>query len=193
MLATGGLAGEALRSGPQLGQRPLPFTSNAVTGPNRGKQHCYVCEMKDETAVLAFCRSLDEPTRILLGALRDAAKTYPREKYFGWLVVLGKERGTVTAAAEAALEAEALALARRAGATSVPLSALGDIDGPPGYNVAPDAMTTVLIFRSGKVLYNRAYKKNEWTPRAAREALKALPGLIEKRPAAGSPPAPAGA
>lgn len=32
----------ALRSGPQIGARPLPFTSNMVTGPQRGKQFCYV-------------------------------------------------------------------------------------------------------------------------------------------------------
>ena len=35
-------AAPSFQSGPQPGDRPLPFTSNMVTGPQRGKQHCYI-------------------------------------------------------------------------------------------------------------------------------------------------------
>lgn len=167
-------APQAVRSGPQVGERPLPFTSNVVTGPNRGKQHCYICELKDEPAVLVFARRPDAATARLLRELREAVREHENEKLFGWLVFLGEEG----AAPEADLERRAYELARQHGVTSLPITALGDPAGPPGYQIAPEAEVTVLVFRSGKVLYNRAYRAREWNVGAAGAALKELPRWI---------------
>lgn len=41
-LHTAPAAEEPLLSGPPAGERPLPFTSTQVTGPQRGRQYCYV-------------------------------------------------------------------------------------------------------------------------------------------------------
>ena len=60
--------------------------------------------------------------------------------------------------------------------TTLPISALADPEGPPGYLIAPDAAVTLIAFRSGKVLYNRAYRPSEWNDAAADAALKDLPG-----------------
>lgn len=181
-------AAAGLKSGPQLGERPLPFTSNLVTGPHSGKQHCYVCEMKDELAVLVFARKMDEPTARLLTELRDVVRENQRElvpvdgktgagsapvKLFGWFVFLGED----SAASEAALERRAREFARAHQATAIPISVLGDPAGPPGYQIAPEAAVTVVIFRNGKTLYNRAYTAKEWTRGAADRALKELPKL----------------
>lgn len=177
---SGVTAAEALRSGPQPGARPLPFTSNMVTGPYRGKQYCYVCELKDEPAVLVFARNPDETTGRLLRTVRDAVRANEKFKLFGWMVFLAPD-----ANAEHALETQAYEFARKNGATGLPVSVLGDPQGPPGYLVAPDAEVTVIVFRSGKVLYNRAYRKKEWSAKAATTALKELPKLIQLQSSAG--------
>ncbi|MGV3724354.1 MAG: hypothetical protein ACO1SX_25950 [Actinomycetota bacterium] len=173
-------AAEALRSGPQPGARPLPFTSNMVTGPHRGKQYCYVCELKDEPAVLVFARNPDENTGRLLRTVRDAVRSNEKSKLFGWMVFLAPD-----ANAEHAVETQAYEFARKNGATGLPVSVLGDPHGPPGYLVAPEAEVTIIVFRSGKVLYNRAYRKKEWSSKAATAALKDLPQLIQAKSSAG--------
>jgi len=170
--ATG--AEPSLRSGPQVGERPLPFTSNMVTGEHRGRQYCYVCELKDEPAALVFLRRVDPAAARLLRGLREAVETHRGAKLFAWVVFLG---GT-DAAAQLALERESFDLARACESTQVPVSVLGDPQGPPGYRIAPEAAATVLFFRSGKVLYNRAYRAKEWTAGAAGAALRDLPGAL---------------
>lgn len=174
-------AESSLRSGPQVGGRPLPFTSNLVTGPQRGRQYCYVCELKDEPAVLVFVRHPDESTARLLREMRDAVRENEKSKLFGWMVFLGP----ADTASEKELERQAYELARKESATTLPVSVLGDPQGPPGYLIAPDAEATVIVFKSGKVLYNRAYRTKEWSSRAASSALKELPKLLGA-PASGS-------
>ena len=163
-----------LKSGPQVGDKALPFTSNQVTGENRGRQYCYICEMGDRPAVLVFARHIDEPTGRLLRDLRDSMRANRQQKLFGWMVFLGGE----STDSETALEGQAYEFARKNGALSVALSALGDPAGPPGYRVAPEAEVTVLALRGGKVLYNRAYRAKEWSPRTAESALKELPRAL---------------
>lgn len=174
---SGSAAPDTLKSGPQVGGRPLPFTSNMVTGPQRGKQYCYVCELKDEPAVLVFARRSDEATARLLRGLRDAVQAQRQQKLFAWMVFLGKE----DTGAETALEREAYEFARQNGATSIPISVLGDPQGPPGYVIAPEADVTVIAFQKGKVLANRAYRSKEWNAKAADAAVKeVLKVLIPK-------------
>lgn len=167
-------AEDSLRSGPQVGGRPLPFTSNLVTGPQRGRQYCYVCELKDEPALLVFVRHPDESTARLLREMRDAVRENEKSKLFGWMVFLGP----ADTASEKELERQAYELARKNAATTLPVSVLGDPQGPPGYLIAPDAEATVIVFQKSKVLYNRAYRTKEWSSRAASSALKELPKLI---------------
>jgi hypothetical protein len=174
-------------SGPQPGERPLPFTSNMVTGPHRGRQYCYVCELKEEPSILIFARAFDAPTGQLLEEVRDAVRRHREQKLFGWVVFLG-ERGSQ---AEADLEHQARAFAQQHRATTVPVAALGDPEGPPGYLIAPEAAVTVVLFRHGAVVANRAFTRQQWTPRAARQALRDLPALLSAQPP-DAPPAAGG-
>lgn len=175
-----GAAPAALRSGPQPGERMLPFTSNMVTGPHRGQQYCYVCQLKDEPAVLAFVRHPDEATARLLREIRDAARERRADHLFGWMVFLGGE----STEAQTAMERQAYELARASDATTLPVSVLGDPQGPPGYVIAPEAEVTLVMFRGGKVLYNRSYRAKEWTNRSAESALKELDKVLPPAPAA---------
>lgn len=167
-------AANDLKSGPLVGEKALPFTSNQVTGENRGRQYCYICEMGDRPAVLVFARRMDDPTARLLRDLRDRMREYRGQKLFAWMVFLGNE----STDSETALEGQAYEFARRNGALSVAVSALGDPAGPPGYRIAPEADVTVLTIQKGKVLYNRAYRARDWNSRASESALKELPRLL---------------
>jgi hypothetical protein len=173
-----------LRSGPQPGERPLPFTSNMVTGPHRGQQHCYVCEFKDEPVVLIFARRMSPATGRLMRRLQQAAREHQKERLFGWVVFLG-ERGT---SAETQLEAAAYAFAKANEATSLVVSALGDPEGPPGYLIAPEAEVTALLFRDRRIVANRAFRSKEWDEHAVGDVLKEIPRLLGTQP-----PPPAGA
>jgi hypothetical protein len=176
LLLAGPVSAE-VKSGPQPGERPLPFTSNAVTGSYRGQQHCYICELKDEPAVLVFSRRTDDNVARLLRGVRDAVRANQAAKLFGWFVFLG-ESGT---AAETELEARAFRFAQENQGQTLAISALGDPQGPPGYRIAPEAEVTVILFRSGKVIANRSYTAREWGRGAAESALKDLPKLLAPR------------
>ncbi len=158
----------AVKSGPQVGQRPLPFTSNLVTGPNRGKQHCYICELTDEPAVLVFARKLDAPTGRVMRDLRDLVQARRKDKFFGWFVFLSDHNTSAQTETEAKVET----FARENGASNLPVSVLGDPLGPPGYVISPDAEVTVLFIRSRKTLANRAFRAGEWNESAASRVLK---------------------
>ncbi len=173
-------AANGVRSGPQIGERPLPFTSNMVTGPQRGQQYCYVCQLKDEPALLVFTRAADGASGKLLRELRDAVRRYRDQRLFAWMVLLGPGGSS----SETALERQAYMLAEENSSTEIPVAALGDPEGPPGYRINPAAAVTVIVFRSGKVLYNRAYTGKEWGGRAADDALRLLPSLLEPKPPA---------
>ena len=194
-MATGVAGAASVKSGPQVGQRTLPFTSNAVTGANRGQQHCYICELKEEPAVLIFARRMDAPTARLLRDLRDAVRENASRKLFGWMVFLadadsGEDVGD-RATGEGAMERSAFEFARKNAATTLPLTVLDDPQGPPGYRIAPDAVVTVLFFRNGKVLANRAYRDREWNESAAAGALRDLRPLLSAPTTPESAPATA--
>src|SRR5215468_5720664 len=45
-----------LRSGLAPGVRPGPYSALVCTGPERGQQHCYICEAEDRPVVIVFAR-----------------------------------------------------------------------------------------------------------------------------------------
>ena len=55
------VADEPCKSGLQPTQRPGPYSSLIAVGPQRGQQHCYICEAEDRPVVIVFARSLSEP------------------------------------------------------------------------------------------------------------------------------------
>lgn len=162
LLAAAAVGQAPLRSGLQVGERPLPFTANVVTGPHRGTQHCYVCALKEEPAIVVFARSPDERTARLVAGLHDLVRRHAAMRLFGWVVFLGPADD----AAEAALEHEVLRYAEAHGIAGLPIAVLGDPEGPPGYLIHPEAEITVIAFRRQQIRFNRAFRRNEVTRRA---------------------------
>lgn len=165
-LTTGAWAAAHLRV--KAGMDILPFTSNVVTGPYRGQQHCFVCDMEaNQPAILVFSRTMDAPMIRLMDRLRAAAEKYHRAKLFPWVVFIGN-RGT---ASEIDLENKAEAFARMHAVNAITVTALGDPSGPPGYLISPDADVCVLTFKHGRVFSSRVYDAAHWNMAAADHAL----------------------
>ena len=62
-LAGGVRAAPTPRSGPQPGSQVLPLTSDLVTGPYRGQQHCYICDVEGSSRPCSCSRDDSAPLR----------------------------------------------------------------------------------------------------------------------------------
>src|SRR3954463_11119543 len=78
-------------SGPQVGQRPGPYSFLVATGPQRGQPTCYVCETAEKPGVIVFARSLSAPLGKLMSACDDEVTSRPKESMNGWMTVLGEK------------------------------------------------------------------------------------------------------
>src|SRR4051794_24385566 len=83
--------GDSCVSGPQVGQRPGPYSFLVATGPERGQPTCYVCETAEKPGVIVFARSLSEPLAQVLTACDTAVATRPKDAMRAWMTVLGEK------------------------------------------------------------------------------------------------------
>jgi hypothetical protein len=139
-------------SGPQIGQRPGPYSFLVATGPERGQPTCYVCETAEKPGVIVFARSVSDPLAKILQAADEAVNARPKDSMRAWLTVLGEKTIGLD---------ELGRWATQAGLKSTPVGVFDDPVGPPSYKVADDADVTVIIFENRKVLANFAFRKGE--------------------------------
>jgi len=70
-------------------------------------------------------------------------------------------------------------LAKEAGVKHVPLTMIGEIDGPPDYEIAKDSDITVLMWNQGQVKVNHGYK-GELTHKNIDAIVSDIPKLLSK-------------
>ena len=146
-------AGDPCVSGVPVGQRPGPYSFLIATGPERGKQECYVCAQADKPTVIVFGRSLSASTGKLLADLDAEAVATKDARLKCWFTQL-----TETA------DLNALAKWSQTHALKgLVVGACEDADGPPGYKLSPEAEVTVLMFVNKKVVINVALRADEVT------------------------------
>ena len=163
--------GEPCVSGVPVGQRPGPYSFLIATGPDRGKQECYVCAQADKPTVVVFGRALSDSTGKLLAALDAEASSRKDSRLKCWFTQL-----TETA------DLNALAKWSQAhGLKSLTLGASEDVDGPPGYKLSPEAEVTVLMFVNKKVVVNVALRAGELTPERVAEIRASLPRILDAK------------
>ena len=146
-------AGEPCVSGVPVGQRPGPYSFLIATGPDRGKQECYVCAQGDKPTVIVFGRALSPATGKLLAALDAEAIASKDPRLKCWFTQLTDV-------------ADLNALGKWSqshGLKSLTVGACEDPDGPPGYKLNPEAGVTVLMFVGRKVVVNVALRADELT------------------------------
>lgn len=151
-LPIGAFAKDPCISGPQVGQRPGPYSFLIATGPQRGQQTCYVCDTAEKPGIIVFARSLSEPLAKLVAKCDDAVAAKEKEGLKTWLTVLGEK--------SVALD-ELSKWAKKTGLKSMPTGVFDDPLGPPSYKLAEDADITVLLFVDKKVTVNWAFRTGE--------------------------------
>ena len=154
------LAKDPCVSGPQVGQRPGPYSFLVATGPQRGQPTCYVCDTAEKPGIIVFARSLSEPLARLLTKCDDAVAAKDKEGLKSWLTVLGEKTVAID---------ELSKWAKKTGLKSMPVGVFDDPVGPPSYKLAEDADVTVLLFVDRKVTVNLAFRTGEFDEAAVKK------------------------
>lgn len=158
-------------SGVPVGKRPGPYSFLVATGPERGKQHCFICEQETKPAAVVFARTLTPALGKLLSGLEADVPTRKDTGYKVWMTQVVDKA-----------DLDGLAKwSQKQGLKSVPVGAFEDADGPPAYKLNRDADVTVLLFVNEKVVANFAFRPDELNDQAIKEVIKRLPDLFEKK------------
>jgi hypothetical protein len=173
VVTTGPSAGkDPCVSGPQVGQRPGPYSFLVATGPERGQPTCYVCETAEKPGVIVFARSVSEPLGKLLAACDEAVAARPKDAMRAWATVLG----------EKTIGLDDLGRwATKSGLKAVPVGVFDDPVGPPSYKLADDANFTVVAFENRKVIANFAFRPGELDDAAVKRVAVQLTRLGGKK------------
>lgn len=159
------LAKDPCVSGPQLGQRPGPYSFLVASGPQRGQPTCYVCETDTKPGIIVFSRSTSANLAKLLTVIDQAVSDRPKGDLTAWMTVLGEKTITIDALGQ---------WAKEQGFKTLPTGVFDDPVGPPSYKLATDADVTVLLFNNRKVTHNFAFYANELDDAAIKKITEAV-------------------
>src|SRR5262245_27083399 len=152
-------------SGPQVGEKPGPYSFLVATGPQRGQPTCYICETADKPGVIIFARTVSEPLGKLLGKCDDTVASRPKDEMRAWMTVLGEK--TI------ALD-ELGKWAKQLGLKTTPVGVFDDAVGPPSYKLADDADVTVILLGNRKVVRNAAFRAGELNEDAIKRVAESM-------------------
>jgi hypothetical protein len=172
LVAAGYLAAadEPCKSGPQPSQRPGPYSSLVAVGPQRGQQHCFICEAADKPVFIVFARDLGEPLGKLVHRLDQAVTEHKAADLRGWVTFLAPD--------QTALDPKVVQWSQKHAIKNVPLGIFEDVVGPPTYLLARDADVTVLLSVKQRVVANFAFRAGELNEVAIDGIVKAVPRLV---------------
>jgi hypothetical protein len=164
------IADASLKSGLDVDQRPGPYSSLVVVGPERGTQHCFICEAEDRPVMIVFARTPSEPLGKLVHRMDEQLKKHADLR--GWTTFLAADAGP--------LAPKVVDWSRKHSTGTVPLSIFEDEVGPPTYRLAKDADVTVLLSVKRKVVANFAFRAGELDAAAVDRIVLAVPKITTK-------------
>jgi hypothetical protein len=167
------VADEPCKSGLQPTQRPGPYSSLIAVGPQRGQQHCYICEAEDRPVVIVFARSLSEPLGKLVQGIDRAVIDHKAAELRGWVTFLADD--------QTALDPKVVQWSQKYAVKNVPLGIFEDTVGPPTYLLAREADVTVLISAKQRVVANFAFRAGELNDPAVDAILKTVPKAVSEK------------
>jgi hypothetical protein len=171
LCATALVAGaDPCRSGLKPQQRPGPYASLVAVGPQRGQQHCFVCETADRPAVIVFARGLSAPLGKLVKGIDDAVVANSKSELRAWVTFLAED--------QPGLDPQVVQWGKQYAVSNVPLGIYSDSVGPPTYLLAQEAEVTVMLSVKQKVVANFAFRAGELNDAAIAEVVRALPRII---------------
>ncbi len=170
LVVGGGLAGGALKSGPQVGQRiPGPFHPTNVTGKSAGQKHCLVCEHGTSPVAMVFAREVSAPLTKLIKQL-DAATAKNSEQNMGSFVVFLSDKEGL---------ADQLKSVAKSAKLQQTVLAIDNPSGPQKYDVSKDADVTVVLYSRHDVLANHTFRKGQLNDQAIQKILADMPKILK--------------
>jgi hypothetical protein len=164
------VADEPCKSGLQANQRPGPYSALVAVGPQRGQQHCYICEAGDRPMMIVFARSLSDPLGKLVHRMDKLMAEHKGADLRSWVTFL-HEDGTV-------FDPQVVQWSKKHATGKVPLAIFEDTVGPPTYLLNREADVTVLLSVQQRVVANFAFRKGELTDQAVEQIVKAAPRIV---------------
>lgn len=141
-----------VKSGPQVGEKaPGPLHPLNCTGDHEGEKYCLYCKYGDNPVAAIFARQVS-PEVIRLIKKIDQATGKNNKRSIGSYAVFLSETETLAKALKE--------MAKKEGIQHCVL-ALDDPEGPRGYNIAPEAEVTVVLYAKSTIKANHAFKKGE--------------------------------
>ena len=162
------LGGDLAESGPMIGAPPEAFQVWDVTGPNAGRSLCYRCDYGAEPVVCVFTRNINASVTKLAEQIdADIAKNSVLKSYLVWLApnTDGNEAVLKNAARTHAIK-------------NVPLTILGNTEGPKGYRIDPDAEVTVVFWKGGEVRKVHAFAQGDLSDETIKKIIEDLPKIL---------------
>ncbi len=154
--------GVVFTSGLDIGEVPLPFEVDDVTGPNKGKSLCYRCLYGGRPVVGVFVRDVDENTKSLIQKLDQEVAALEEKKLAAFVVVLTDDYQTT--------ESDLETIAVECKIKNVPLTIFEGTAGPAGYNIAEEAAVNVMVWE-GEVKANRAFPQGQLNESGIQEVI----------------------
>ncbi len=160
------------KSGPQVGEKvPGAFRCLNVNGPDAGQKICLYCKNGENPVVMIFARRPSAPLVALIKKVDTATAKHSADSLGSFVVFLGTGP---------ALEKELREVAARQELKHTVL-AVHPLPGPEGYQVAPEAEVTVVLYANGIVKSNRAFRKGELQEKDIEKVLIGLPLILPKK------------
>jgi hypothetical protein len=168
-LVLGVASAAAPKSGPQDGDKVVPFHPLNCTGDHAGEKYCLICKNGQNPVAMIFARRITpELTKLIKGI--DQATDKNQKRNMGSFVVLLSDSDN--------LEKELKELAKKEKIQHSILT-IDNPEGPEDYNIAPEAEVTVILYTKLRVKVNHAFKKADLNDKAieaiAADLAKILP------------------
>ncbi len=155
--------------GVAVGARPGPYSFLVATGPERGKQTCFVCAQDRKPTAVVFTRRLTPAAGRLFARLDAVAAVKAGAGLKVWLTHL----------ADTADLDEVAAWTRTHAVKVSPAGVYEDRDGPPAYKLAPAADVTVVVFTDRKVTASFTFRAGELTDARIPAVVAAVEKLVK--------------
>jgi hypothetical protein len=166
-----GAGGEDFKSSLQPGTALSSFHCRDVTGPNKGRSLCYVCDAGPNPVAMLFARDITPPLVNLIKEFDSAVTKNKAADLRSFAVFLCDDTEEMEPTLVKLAEKEKIS-------KSVPLTVVEDIAGLEAYKIHKNAAVTVLLFTKGKVVSNFAYKAGELQEKQVKAIMADLPKIL---------------
>jgi hypothetical protein len=156
------------KSGPQVGEKVVPFHPLNCTGDHAGEKYCLICKNGYNSVAMIFARQVTPELSRLIKRI-DQATDKNQERSMGSFVVLLSDSDD--------LEKELKELAKKEKIQHCILT-IDNPEGPQDYNIAQEAEVTVVLYTKLTVKANHAFKKGDLNDKAIEATVADLAKIL---------------